>query len=336
MEPTPSDVHVNGPLGNVSIAYVQNAGGFVADRVFPNVPVQKQSDVYFKYDMADWNRDNYRKRAPSTESAGTGWKISTDSYYAHVWALHHDIDDDTRANADSPLDMDRDATIFLTQQALLSREIQWTANFFTTGIWTGSSTGTDLVGSAVNTTSEDLRWNDANSTPIEDVARESDAIKLASGFRPNVLVIGAQVWTALKNHPDIIDRIKYTSGNANPAVVSRQAVAALMELDEILVMDSIQVTSKENPDFETSMTTAFIGGKNALLAYRNPTPSLMMPSAGYTFSWVARVGSSPMGVRILSFRRAPEFKADRVEGEMAYVQKAVATRCGAFWTGIVA
>lgn len=336
MNPTPSDVHVNAVLGNISIAAMQAAEGFVADRVFPGVSVAKQSDSYFKYDFADWNRDNFRKRAPATESAGTGWKVTTDSYYAAVWALHVDIDDQVRANSDSPIDMDRDATAFLSLQALLSREIQWAANFFTTGVWTGSSTGTDISGGVIDTTSEDLRWNDDNSTPLEDVARESTALKLSSGFRPNKLVIGAQVWDALKRHPDLVDRIKYTSGNNNPAMVTRAAVAALMELDEILVMDSIQVTSKENPDFETSMTTAFIGGKSALLVYANPSPSLLTPSGGYSFNWTGFLGASNRGVRIKSFRRQPEVESDRVEAEMAYVQKVIAPKMGAFWTTIVA
>ncbi len=126
--PNPSlgDVHVDRPLTNISIAFMQSAEGFVADKVFPSVPVQKRSDRYFRYDRSDFWRNQMRKRAPGTESAGSGWKIdSTPTYFCEKWALHKDIDDDTRSNTDDPLNMDRDATIFLSSQALLNRETTW-------------------------------------------------------------------------------------------------------------------------------------------------------------------------------------------------------------------
>ena len=39
------DVHIDGPLGNISIAYKNTQ--YLADQVFPVVPVAKQSDKYF-------------------------------------------------------------------------------------------------------------------------------------------------------------------------------------------------------------------------------------------------------------------------------------------------
>ena len=113
--PTPGDVHVNRPLTNISIAYIQEATAFIADKVFPTVPVQKQSDRYFKYLKEDWFRSEAKERAPATESAGSGWRIdNTPTYYATVFAVHKDVDDFTRANSDEPIDMDRDATLWVT------------------------------------------------------------------------------------------------------------------------------------------------------------------------------------------------------------------------------
>jgi len=43
--PTVHDVHIDGPLANISIAYRNS--GYIADQVFPNVPVTKKSDKYF-------------------------------------------------------------------------------------------------------------------------------------------------------------------------------------------------------------------------------------------------------------------------------------------------
>ena len=79
-QPTRSDVHVNTPLTAISIAFMQQAQNFVADRVFPNIPVTKQSDLYFVYPKGDWFRRQMEKRAPASESAGSGWDLTTDSY----------------------------------------------------------------------------------------------------------------------------------------------------------------------------------------------------------------------------------------------------------------
>ena len=165
MKPTPGDVHVNRPLTNVSIAFMQNATNFVADRVFPNIPVPNKSDVYFTYDRGEFNRDEMKERAPSTESAGGGFTVSTDSYSARRYAFHKDIDDELRANADAPLNMDRDATEYVTMKALIKREKLWTTKYFTGGVWTNDLDGVNSSPGA----SEVLQWDDASSTPIEDI-----------------------------------------------------------------------------------------------------------------------------------------------------------------------
>lgn len=332
--PTAGDVHVNRPLTNISIAYMQSAQGFVADRVFPNIPVQKQSDRYFAYDRSDFWRNQFRKRAPGTESAGGGWKVdNTPNYYCDKWALHKDIDDDTRANADMPLNMDRDASEYLAQQALISREVEWASAFFAAGLWT-----TDLDGvSGTPGSGEVLQWNDSSSTPISDIKTNATVMQALTGYRPNKLILGREVWDQVSEHGDLIDRIKYSGGvgNERPAIITLQAAAALFGIDEVMVMDGIQVTSDENPSFETSITTAFIGGKKALLCYAAPRPSLLMPSAGYTFSWSAFAGAGPQGQRIKRFRIEKE-ESDRVEAQMAYDQKLIGADLGVFFDTIVA
>lgn len=327
--PTRGDVHVNRPLTNISIAFMQNAANFVAARVFPNIPVAKKSDVFFTYDRGEFNRDEMRERAPSTESAGGGWDISTDDYAAKVYAFHKDVDDEIRDNADNPLNLDREATEYVTLKGLLKREKLWVSKFFGTGKWTTDITG---VASSVGS-GEALQWNDASSTPIEDVAEAKTTILQSTGFEPNTMVLGYPVWQKIKDHPDIVDRIKYSGGvsPSSPAIVSTNAVAALFEVDRILVMKSIENTAQEG----ITAAHSFIGGKHALLCYAAPTPGIMTPSAGYTFSWTGHLGSGAEGGRIKRFRME-NLKSDRVEIEMAFDQKKVAADLGYFWNGIVA
>lgn len=329
MNPTLGDLHVNMPLTNISIAYTQADQAFVATRVFPTVPVAQQAARYFVYDKADFYRDEAKLRAPSTESVGGGWRIdNTPTYYAPVYAIHKDVDDQLRANQDQGIDLDRDATVYVTRQLLTRREKQWAAAFFTTSVWTGDQTGV----AAAPSTNQFLQWNDTASNPIEDIRASALTMLGRSGYRPNKLVVGAQVHAKLVDHPDIVARIQYGGTPSAPAIVSRAALAALFEVDEYLVGEALETTSGENA---TTATYGFITGKAALLVYAAPRPSILEPSGGYTFAWTGYVGAGPDGQRIKRFRIEP-IASDRVEGELAVAQKLVAPDLGVYFTAAVA
>src|SRR5216684_2885175 len=100
--PTLGDVHVDRPLTMMSVGFVQDQADFVSGNVFPPIPVTNKSDVYFKYNRGDFFRNNMQKRAPGTPAAAGGYKLATDTYVADVWALKKIIDDQIRANTDSP------------------------------------------------------------------------------------------------------------------------------------------------------------------------------------------------------------------------------------------
>lgn len=326
MNPTQGDLHVNVPLTNVSIARLQSADDFVADKVFPVVPVQKQSDVYYEYSKADFFRNQMQKRAPGAESAGGAYRVSNTSYFANVFGLHKDVPDQTRANADSVFSLDRDATIFLTDQGLLSREITWASSYFTSSVW-----GTDITGVAsAPGASQALQWNDAAATPIEDIRRGKRTIKQNSGLKANTLVLGEEVWDVIADHPDVLDRIKGNASSSSPAKVLKEAIAAILEIDRILVMGAVQNTAAEG----AAASMAFIGGKKALLVHAAPNPGIMTASAGYTFLWNGYLGGqSP--TRIKRFRME-QLESDRVEIAMAHDQKVVATDLGYYWGSIIA
>jgi len=318
LNPVQGDVHVNGPLGNISVAHIQSAAGFVAGRAFPGISSDKQSDLYYRYPRGEFNRNMMRKRAAGAQSAGAGYKVDTDTYSADVWALHKDIPDQVRANADSPLNMDRDATIFLTQQSLLNREIEWTSSFFTAGVWT-----TDVTPGTL--------WSASGSTPIADIRTGVKTVLESTGFKPNTLILGYEVYNVLIDHADIIDRVVY---GAQPGRISQADIPefkSLLKIDNILVMEGIQNTANEG----ASDVHAFIGGKNALLCYAAPTPGIMTPSAGYTFNWSGMFGAQAEGARMKKFRMEAE-ASDRVEIESAYVQKVVSADLGYFFEAVVA
>ncbi len=318
-QPTASDVHVNAPLTQISIAFLQDQSQFVSRRVFPVVPVNKQSDRYYVYDKKQWFRSDARKRAPGTESAGSGFTVdNTPNYFADVRAVHKDVDDQTRANADAVISPDNDATEFVTRDLMLEAELDWAARYFTTGVWTGSSTGSDIVPATL--------WDAAGSDPIADMRKEMLAVHQNTGFMPNKLVLGNEVWCVLQDHPEFQERIKYTQ----TGIMTTDLLAAILEIDEVLVARALQDVNQEG----AAEDLQYVFGKNALLTYAAPRPGLMQPSGGYTFAWTGLFGANAAGMRISRFRME-HLKADRVEGESAYDHKLVAPECGSFLTSVI-
>ena len=331
--PNINTVHVDRPLTNMSVAYIQSEMAFIASRVFPTVPVDKKSDRYFVYNKEDWFRDDAQLRAPNTESAGGGYDIdNTPTYNCLVYAYHKDIDEQEDANADIPLNMERDATRFVTRKLLLRQEIQWVSDFFTTGKWTGSSTGTDLsIGAGFAAT-----WDDPNSTPIEDVQAQALAILTGTGFDPNTLVLGFGVYQKLIRHPDIIDLIKYGAGPGNPAIANEAALAKIFSVERVLVSKSVKNTAQKTPG-TPAFTGALTAGKNALLCYVNPSPGIMEPSSGYIFQW--RGISRGLGTTIAAYRIPMPWlglENVRVEAEIAFADKLIGADLGAFFSSVVA
>jgi Phage major capsid protein E len=329
MQPTPGDVHVNAPLTSICIAYAQNATNFISSRVFPRVPVNKQSDRYYVYDRGSFNRDEMKIRAPATESEGSGYTVdNTPNYFCNVWALHKDVDDQLRANADTVIAPDRDATIFLTQKGLIRREKLFTASYFGAGLWSFERAG---VAAAPAAGVSVLHWSDPGSTPVEDVRAAKTIVLQSTGFEPNKLTLGRKVYDVLVDHSDIIDRLKGGQTPSGPAQATRNDLAKLFEVDEVLVMNAIENTAAEGQ----TAAHAFIGGNHALLTYSPPSPGLMVPSAGYWFDWSGLMGSQASGWRIKQFRME-QLEADRVEIQMATTAKMIAADLGFFFNAVIA
>ncbi len=313
-QPTNSQVHINKPLTNISVAFMQDANEYVADKVFPRVPVSKQSDNYFIYDKEAFARAIAADRSGATESAGGGYEVSKGVYSCRQKSFHKDVPSDIAANSDAPLDAYRDATEFVTRAMLLKKEADFADAYFKTGIWTNGAT---LAGAT--------QWSDPTSDPINAVKAAIRTIQKACLVKPNKLVVGPAVIDALSEHPDLTDRYKHTDSRT----LSVQMISALLGV-EILVGEGVQVTNVEGQ----ATTTDYIFGKHALLVYAAPRPSLMMPSGGYNFTWNAY--GNGFGARIRRYPMIHLNDAARIEGDMAYDPKVVAPDAGYFFNNAVA
>jgi hypothetical protein len=323
-QPTLNSQHYDAVLTNISVAYMQAPDNYVARRVFPVVGVDKQSGIYFKYNQGDWLRDEAKKRADATESAGSGYSTSTDNYQADVYAFHKDVGEQIVANATSPLAPLTDATKFVASRLLLRQEVDFATTYFKTGVW-----ATDLTGHAsTNTGSNFIQFsNYSTSTPIETIDRAKEYVVGVTGFEVNTMVVGKTVFNALKNHPAIIDRIKYTSSD----VITEQILARYFDVDNFLVAKAIRNTAAEGQ----ADAISYLYSDGIFLCHAASNPGLLTPSAGYTFAWNGITGSSGLDVGTYQIPM-PLAKATRIESQSAWVNKVVATNLGVFMNDVLA
>jgi len=317
-QPSKSDIHVNRPLTNISIAHTQDSSQYIASKVFPTIPVEKSSDKYFVYPKDQWFRTDAKKRGYSQESAGSGFGIDADNYSCEVQALHKDIDDKLRPDADAPIKLDSDATLFVTDQMLLRREKDWANRYFVPNLWTGSLAGLDVTPS--------ILWDASGAIPIKNLRAQRGAMKKKTGRSPNTLVLAEDVWDVLQDSADFLSRIKLASDQ----VVTTALLAKVLELDRVLIAGAVENTANEG----ATATMDWVYSKAAALYYAAPNPSIMQPSAGYTFAWKGYLGASKDGMRIKKFRMEP-IASDRIEGEIAYDQKVVAADLGVFFKDVI-
>ncbi|MDQ7818177.1 MAG: hypothetical protein RDU14_14215 [Melioribacteraceae bacterium] len=130
------------------------------------------------------------------------------------------------------------------------------------------------AGNKVTLSSADKFDNPAsNPFLIFDTAKEAIRGKIAK--RPNVCLLGALTYKALKNHPLILDRIKYTQH----AVITPDLLKNLLDFDELYVGDAVFATD--------SNSFSDIWLDNVILAYvpkqNQETPrSYYEPAFAYT------------------------------------------------------
>lgn len=311
-QPTATAAHLNAILTNISVAYLQNMRNFISDKVFPVVSVDKQSDSYYVYTKDDWFRDEAMPRADGSESAGSGYNLATANYGCTVFAFHKDIGPQARANFDNPLNADRDAAQFVTQRLMLRQERVWAANFFANGVW-----GTSVTPVAAN------RWNTyATSVPAQQVEVAKATILQNTGFEANTMVVGYNVHSALKNHPDIKDQFKYTS----PDSITEQMIARFFDIPNYFVAKAVVNTAGEG----AAGVYNFVQGNHVLICYAAPSPSLLAPSAGYTFMWRGISHGLGTNLAIMNLEAPLLGPANRVEGQVAFDHRLVATDLGYF------
>lgn len=282
--PTIRDSHVDQPLSNVSIAYMNEQ--YIAGEIFPVINVTKKSDLYYIFDKGAWFRNRSGTRAPGTRAPQSDYAISTGSYNCINDSLAKLVPDEVVAVADEPLRPLVEATQFVTDGLLLGMEIR-VANLVTTAAnWTTSN-------------SPATQWTSDTSDPWGDIDTAINGVVNNTGRMPNVAAMSWDVWRNLRQHPDFLDRVKYTrpSGRVEP-----EDLRSWFGFDKVLIGTAIQDSAQEG----ATASLTYVWGDDFWCGFVPNNAALMTPAAGYTLMW------GPRTVR--TYRLDPEH-SDLIEAE---------------------
>lgn len=273
-------------LTNMSMAFFANAGEYVATSIFPVCPVELSTGYYYVYNKGDLARDNVQRKPKFGKVTPAQMGHTDESYRCEVDQIIVGIDqigavNYQRSNVPPSIDPKRAKNRFVTDQMLLHLDITFASSFFKSGVWANEFEGIASGGAAAGG-SQFIQFSDANSDPIRFFDARKRQIKLEGRRMPNKLTLGYDTFLALKEHPDLLERVKYTGSTANPAQVNERVLAELFGVDEVKVLYATHNAAEEGQEDDMQFICEPDG---VLLSYTTPSPRIDEPSAGYIFTW---------------------------------------------------
>jgi hypothetical protein len=283
----PKDVFVSQILTKVSLGYSNEE--YVADQIFPPVPVQKDTAKIATYGMENL-RIEKSLRAPGAPANTVAHTVSVgDHYVLQERAYKERVTDEERENQDAPINADIDATENLTEKLKVLKEKLVADTIRDPSIIT-------------QTAGPSVAWSTlATSDPFADVKVAKEAVRTGSGKKANAMIIGEDVLATLLVHPKVVAR--FPGAAAISEQMLRDNIALLFGLKKLIVMSAQFNSAPEGQAddlsdiFEKDCVVAFIEQKPRLKSrslgfdYRNPKFSTVQkwrdPDASAKTDWVS-------------------------------------------------
>lgn len=261
---------VDPELTQIAMAYRNRE--MIADMVLPIVPVGKKEFKYtvFHKDERFTVPDTLVGRKSRVNEVEFGASEETAS--ARDYGLEDPIPQDDIDHAAGRFNPVEQAVEAIQDLLALDREVRTAKMVMNAANYAAS-----------NKTTLSTPWTDPAADVIGDIHAAQDAVVYMD---VNVMTLGMQDWRALSTHPQIVKAINRNSGDSG--IVTRQQVADLFELEEILVGRSRVNTSKKGQ--AANLSRCWSGGVH--LQYRSQN---INSRNGLTFGFSGEFGDRVSG-----------------------------------------
>jgi hypothetical protein len=250
-----------------SIAQGYKNADFVGGALFPTVKVGARGGKIVQFGKEDFMLYN-TGRSPGQNTKRVAFGHLGLPYVLESHSLEGQLPIETiqEAQAVPGIDMSKN-TIYGTQNIIALRLEKQQADTARNAAAYGAGNKLTLSGTS--------QWSDYSgvSDPVAVIEAGKEAVRKKIGKRANTAVIGAVVFAALKQHPKVVDRMKYTGRD----VATPELLAQLFGLDKVYIGDAVYADDAGN--------FTDVWGKDVVLAYTE-TGTLQdkgQPSYGYTY-----------------------------------------------------
>lgn len=274
---TPDQVRFANPiLANLMLAGVAQATSMAAQALFPRLPTALRG-----FQLASLGDEATRayntRRAPgtATKQVRISWEGRTYTVDQHAIdvpiprELIQEADEARRLNVGANIGISQIAVNTALQILNLSYEMEAAA----------IATDQAAYGANVLALSGGTKWSAATGVPVTDIDNASEAIRRATGRRPNTLALSAVAMNALRMNPQVKSFLPTTM--LGPATLEQ--LKTILNIPNIVIAEGIWT--------DEAGAVADVWGNNAILAYVpniGPTGaglSLGEPAFGFT-SWL--------------------------------------------------
>jgi Phage major capsid protein E len=262
MNMSTSQVRVIDPiLTNHSRGYTQT--GLIGDLVLPIVDMATRAAKRIEFDRSAFRRYKTR-RAPGTNISlvSFGYEGKPVQLSQHALGAVTPVEHQEEADAGPGIDLLTTNVDTVLAVIATEKEIQQASAVRNPAAYAATNK-VALIGGA--------KWSDPASDPAKAISDAKEVIRSRTGRRPNTLPLGAKVSAALKLHPKVLEKFKYTNSN----VISDQMLAAYFDVAEVLIGDAIYDDDAGN--------TMDVWGNDAILCFKPVGSNINIPSFGYTY-----------------------------------------------------
>ena len=267
-----SDTKIQRPdLGMLVEEYMDEAPtmGYIGLDVMPLMPVQEQSATYPVLPKEVMLKIPDTSRAPRGKYNRGDWEFENGFYVTQENGWEEAIDDTERKLYASMFDAEAVATRRAVKIILGAQEKRVSLMVFN---------ATNFTANAVS-----IEWDTvATATPIDDVNTGKLSVRSACGMLPNALIISYTSFVNLRRSEQIIDLISYTFPGADINKMTRQQLAAVLDVPQVLVGGAVYDAAKKGQDASITDLWSY---EYAMLTIIGSGGDIMEPCLGRTFLW---------------------------------------------------
>jgi hypothetical protein len=314
-----NQLHIDVALSDFAIGYGQDPSVFIAERVAPPLYVPNVSDYFWVGGKEAYNVPDV-KRVKGALFPRVTLARSTDRYSVEGYGIEVAVTREEVAEADAALTPEQDAVSLAVDTLKLNYERRVAALVQNTSVFTQTAA-----------LAADDQFSNPNSDPISLFEDAKEAMNMLLGVDPNLLILGRKVFKSLRQHPDLIERVKYVQMGK---ILTQPLLADFLGISEIIVPTGMY-NSKVDQEPGVEPTLADIWGDACILMYVDPSTGPMRDKKVTpirTFVWAG----SPSGGRYAVERYyEPQTRTNVVQCTDFTDEKAIETDAVYSYTSVI-